>query len=677
MLLALFALAGVLVVGDFYYVSYDESDQRNLAIATVLHMIGVDDALLKHHIRTYGMAFQLPLLFAERLLGLEDLRSIYLTRHILTHLFFLAGGLFCYLLVRRMRGSRPLALFAMLLFLLHPRLYAHSFINTKDLPFLSMFMITLFLVHRAFRKDDFAAFISCGMAVGVLTSIRVLGLMLFVAVLGMRLLDLLFAADGRERKRILASVSLFAGASILVLYAIWPYLWGDPVERFAEAIRHMAHHPELLYTLFQGEVLASSEVPPWYVPTSLAITTPPVTLALGGIGLLSVFGSALGHPGGTLRNGALRFELLLVACFALPMLAVAVLGSHLYHGWRQLYFLYAPFVLLASIGLSWLLSIAKGNAKLRLAVCGLAGAGLIATVAQMAAMHPNQALYFNFLVDRSTPERLRGQYDMDYVGTLLLQGLRALLEYHPAATINVDLTMIDPQKANLAALPKADRQRLKFGFANHADFYITNHQRHIGLGRKAAAFAPSVYDFKIYNNTALSVLALDLARVDESTAKPYRDPHLSFAASEPIVRANFDVHLRERALFYVKAQCRPLDTRAYFILHVVPADEEDLLDRRRQYGFADLEFRFGWTGVRFDGNCLVTMPLPDYDISRITIGQAIPGIDKFRKHVRCYVWKEEILFNDRHEARHCAASMPCASQLSMRPCDLSQPSATG
>ena len=101
---AIFALVGILSVGDYYYVTYNEFDSRHLAIATLSHIVGADDTLLRHHIQTYGVAFELLLLFVERILGLEDLQKIYLTRHLLTHLFFLLGGLFCYLLVRRMGG---------------------------------------------------------------------------------------------------------------------------------------------------------------------------------------------------------------------------------------------------------------------------------------------------------------------------------------------------------------------------------------------------------------------------------------------------------------------------------------------------------------------------------------------------------------------------------------------
>ena len=87
-------------------------------------------------------------------------------RHFLTHLFFLAGGWCCAWLTFRRYGSRGLALCALGLFLLHPRLYAHSFFNSKDLPFLSLCMMALCLMHRAFRKDTLAAFALCARASG-------------------------------------------------------------------------------------------------------------------------------------------------------------------------------------------------------------------------------------------------------------------------------------------------------------------------------------------------------------------------------------------------------------------------------------------------------------------------------------------------------------------------------
>ena len=95
---------------------------------------------------------------------MRDSRSVYLLRHLLTHLLFLAGGLGGYALAFRLYRSRLLALVALGLYLLHPRLYAHSFFNSKDLPFLSLFMLALLLTHWAFRRVSVPAFLLCARA---------------------------------------------------------------------------------------------------------------------------------------------------------------------------------------------------------------------------------------------------------------------------------------------------------------------------------------------------------------------------------------------------------------------------------------------------------------------------------------------------------------------------------
>ena len=189
--LALFAVVGLLVFDD-YGIAIDEEFQRNNGNASFDYILGSEDALAPPGDvnRYYGVAFELSLIAAERILGLEDSRAIYLSRHLIAHAFFLIGGFFAWLLAYRLFGNRPVALFAMLVFLLHPRIYAHSFFNTKDLPFLTMFMVALYLTHRAFRRDSVWAFALCGAGAALLANIRIMGVMLPLAVLGM------LAADG-------------------------------------------------------------------------------------------------------------------------------------------------------------------------------------------------------------------------------------------------------------------------------------------------------------------------------------------------------------------------------------------------------------------------------------------------------------------------------------------------
>ena len=93
---------------------------------------------------------------------------------------------------------------------------------------------------------------------------------------------------------------------------------------------------------------------------------------------------------------------------------------------------------------------------------------------------------------------------------------------------------------------------------------------------------------------------------------------------QPVIRSDWDVYLIENSLVYVKEPCASADTEAMFFLHLIPVDANDLPDRRRQYGFDNLDFDFGERGVTFEGKCMAGVPLPKYGISEIRTGQYMP-----------------------------------------------------
>ena len=356
-LCALFLLVGLATAGD-YGIGLDETIQRRIAQANWNYIRGqadrIDQGLPLYSDRVYGVAFELPLLLAEQGMGLTDGYHIHRLRFILTHLFFIIGGYFCYRLAYRLFNHRLLAILALLIFLLHPRIYAHSFFNSKDPVFLSMLMLALYLLERAFRRDNIGAFLLLGVAAGLLTNLRIMGIMLIPAVILLRGLDGFYAGGGPERKHILRTAGLFALTAGLTLYAVTPYAWTNPVDYLLTSLSQTANHPNVKFDLFQGRLLASAAMPPHYGLTWLGITTPPPLLLLGFMGMAAAIAATIARPGMAFRNSRLRFQLLLAAAFLLPLLAAALLSSNQYNGWRQSYFLYAPFGLLAVGGLDWL-----------------------------------------------------------------------------------------------------------------------------------------------------------------------------------------------------------------------------------------------------------------------------------------------------------------------------------
>ena len=658
MVCALFAIVGIAVLDD-YGVFWDETDHRRIAIANADYIATGDISRLSQDpdiaYRYYGMGFGMPLLLVERAFGLQDSRDINLTRHLIMHLFFIAGGFACGMLAYRMMGSRWIALLAMLMFLLHPRLYAHSFFNVKDIPFAAMLLIALYLTHRAFRRGALGAFLLCGIVVGLAMNMRPFGLMLPPIILAVRALDL-WQAGREERRRILMTGAALLAATLATAYITHPYYWENPL-RFIEGLRVQSQHPFITNNLFMGEIYKSDANPWSYIPVWFAITAPPFALPLGALGAAAVCWQAITRPLAALRDRETRFGALTLACFALPIVVVIALQSNTHHGWRHMYFLWGPFCLLAAIGLRAFASarmeggiwkvgsrlpgwVRGGGYRYRLHMArralayGVAIFGLTTTLTAIAALHPHQQVYFNALTDTKTPGALGERYDMDYWWMAQLRLLEYLLARYPNDTLRVWPDIWTPH-----LLPQEDRDRIIVSGNPHAaDFYLLRGEvvrRFRPLIRNATWEAsvylhplidlrrvldqPPIHSVRAYGSVVASIAA------KSDVVDAYRAAYADVAANgTPLAHSDFDIYAYDDALYYLNANCDPPPSNAAasrIFLHIIPADPVDLPADRREHGFENRDFRLDVQAAFLDGKCIDRQPLPDYPIARIRTGQ--------------------------------------------------------
>lgn len=504
--LILFAVAIVVALPQWpdFGLSWDEPAQRDIGEVSYAYVARGDDALLRFRNRDYGVAFELPLIALEKVLGLDDTRAVYLMRHLVTHLFFLLGALACFRLVQRLYHDRLLATVGFLLLVLHPVLYPHSFFNTKDIPFLSMTMIGLHLLVRAFQLGTAAAFVWLGVASGLLINIRIMGVLLPAFAL------VLLAVDGWAARRITRSLGL-AGlllvTSVGTLYASWPYLWTDPVEHFVTAFTNMSKFRWTGSVLFNGATVKATELGWDYIPVWFTISNPLPYLLAGAAGVVATLLAVLRAPRAVLLHPERRFTLVFLAYWLVPVVAVVALRSVLYDSWRQLFFIYAPFVLLAVHGL-WVLS--SRSATARKVVMALCACSFVATLALMVNRHPFEHVYFNALVPSERPEEVRERFEMDYWGTSYKQALEHILATDPAPVINVAVAS-SPGEYNLMLLTAAQRARIRIVPVEEADHFITNHRAHdhVDLGDLVEDPARlSTHRIRILNSTISEVYTL-------------------------------------------------------------------------------------------------------------------------------------------------------------------------
>jgi len=494
-LLFLIALLIGLTSYQDYGMSWDEPAYRQFGLLAYDYVYHIKKELLT----TYFVGFELPLVFIEKLMNITDPRDIYLMRHLVTHILFLVSALSMYVLVFRLFRNRFLACHGFIMLVLCPRIYAHSFFNSRDIPFLSLFIITLVFCQLAFDKNKPMFFLVLGLLAGYTTSIRIMGIMLAGFIFLFLLADLISAFINKEKViKPFLSVAFFIPGFCISLYTVWPYLWGHPVHNFIRMFVEMSHFDKWGgVVLFRGKFWKAAEIPCTYFPAWFSITVPVLWLLTGCAGMIMITISLLRKPLLFLKNTRERNFLLYLLCFTVPVLTIIMLQSVIYDDWRHLYFVYPSFVLL---GLYCIHALIHSRFRLVTQAACVIQIGLISYF--MIKNHPFQQVYFNELVSHKK-EYLQNNYEMEYWGCACKQALEHIIATDTSKEIKIAWA-VDPVPNNILMLPVEERSRVTM--VEYGGNYIITNFRDIAHGRYTDL--TPVYRLSVLNSTILCVYKL-------------------------------------------------------------------------------------------------------------------------------------------------------------------------
>ncbi len=446
-----------------YGLSWDEDLQRDIGLANY-HYVFSGDPLVNE--KDHGPGFELPLIIIEKALGLKDSRDIYFMRHLVQNMFFLLS-MFCgYILMYHVFKKQSLACLGFLILVYTPRIFAHSFFNSKDIPFLSMFLVSMAVSFWAFAKNKPLAYLLLGMILGYTTSIRIMSIML-AGFLG--LFFIIDVVNGAIAKKNVAKVLwfflLFIAGFCITLYICWPALWGAPISNFIEFYSSLSHFRWPGEVLLNGEIVSALHLPWTYLPTWFCITTPLLWLLLGFTGIILFIAAFINKPLRFIGHTTDRFFLLAFLCFSTPVLMVILLGSVVYDDWRHVYFIYPSFVLFILYAVDRL---QQYKAAIILNILIVLQFAIVA--AFMVRSHPFQNVYFNEIVSHKK-ESLRKNYELDYWGTSVRKCLEYILAHDKSDNIKVNDWFVVPSSINM--LPEADRKRVRpIAGDEQPDYYI-------------------------------------------------------------------------------------------------------------------------------------------------------------------------------------------------------------
>ncbi len=448
-----------LVVARDYGISWDEK---------AMHVLGEEAFGFIFHgrayptnvgIRFHGAWFEIIQYAVEMLLHLRYARHVYILRHAMGFLFYWAGLVALYGIAVRTFRHRGWALLTVLFFFLSPRLFGHSFVNTRDIPAMVCFVIKMLTLMLFLDRPTYGRAVLHGIASGLIMSLRVGGLFvpiyvsIFFALLVLREAHEDGHVDWMRHLKVLAVYGIVFALSTI---AFWPLLWHQPLTHFYDAMLNMMTAQQSPGGFYLGEMVG--EIPWHWIPVNILTKTPLLysVLFLIGAGELAVV--TVKRPWSLARER--RDTLLFFLWFMVPILIVIVMRGRLFDEWRHLYFIYPGMLLLAVHGLQTIWNMLGRTASrtlreaLRTGLVALCIASAGSSALWMVRNHPLEYMYFSI-----PPEWVEGYFALDYWGLSYRQGFEWILAHDSGSLISVHVTS-SPGWENLNILTQEQRKRL-------------------------------------------------------------------------------------------------------------------------------------------------------------------------------------------------------------------------
>jgi len=476
----LFAL-GLILVPD-YGVSFDEGVQRVSGQISLLYVfqqlpISLQQRLLSptaadlikqkggarqlkdYRDRDYGVVFELPVSAAEQVLRLRDERTIYLFRHYCNWAICFVGFAAFYHLAARRFASWRAGLLGTLLLVLSPRLFPDFFYNDKDAVFLALFTLALATAILFLQRPTWKTAVWHALACALAIDVRIMGVLVPAATLALFTLRAFRGEYGRQA--VLVPINLYLGLLGTLVVTMWPYLWEAPLDNFVQAFHNMSHFRWPGSVLYQGKLLLATQLPWHYALVWIGITTPLLYLAAFILGTTLIFRRVLARRWQLYATDAEWQDLLFLGLGLAPILAVIILHSVLYNGWRQLYFCYPMLLLVALQGLvaawHWIPAGSTLRRYWRVGLGTVVSGTLLTIAGRMIQLHPFENIYFNALATAPAEE----YYDADYWGLSFREGLEWVVRNDTRPHIRLYTSAIQPATLNTYMLTPAERMRIE------------------------------------------------------------------------------------------------------------------------------------------------------------------------------------------------------------------------
>ena len=490
----IFFLIGIYIVSD-YGISIDEDKTRAVGFVSLQYILknffpehldklnklfdlenynNFEMMTTSAGVVTSGITFNLPMAIIELIFEIKDSREIFLLRHFSTFLLFFISVYFFYLIIKNRYNSWFLGIVGALFLIISPRIFGESFYNNKDLVFMSLFIINLFVAIKFLEKKNFKYTILFALMSALTINVRIFGIILPTLVFIIYLINILRKEN--IRKKITKPLVWCLILTLFFVILFWPYLWENPIGNFFHALKALSDHKLRLDIFYLGEFFIDIHSPWHYHLVWIFLTTPFLYLILFFAGFITIVQRIIKRLfkiekedsyNDLWRGNKELQDLFFLMIFIIPIMVAIDSRSISYNGWRHLYFIYPSFLLISMMGLN-MIKIKFFKKKVKYLYSALIIL-IVPNILWMFNNHPFQYVYFNFLAGKNFNEK----FEMDYHGASNKNAMEYIIknENEEVKIYNLNTTDLYLSKK---FLKKEMREKIKIVHSPNDADYITN-----------------------------------------------------------------------------------------------------------------------------------------------------------------------------------------------------------
>ena len=365
----------------------------------------------------YGVILDLPVALIEIIFNIHRIEDIYYLKQFVSFLIFLISSFFFYKILTERFNNYFLAYSGTILFITSPRIFGDSFLY-KDVLFLSFFCIALYFLLRLSKNLNLKDIIYFSLFTAIAFNLRVFAIFLPLTFF---LLLIIKNLSDKKSYHYLKYYLLYLFTSLCLIILLSPYLWSNTIINFIDIFSPLkrASIGADVKVFFNNNFISNRILPETYLFTWILITTPIITVSLFLLGYFFYFKRFIirfinikeKQPFKDLWRGQkeqkdfINFFLLTSFC-----LALLVLNSPFYNGWRLVYFINIFIIYFAIYQINNLLFLYKNKDFKRKVVLYLVLISIFHHIICLVKYHPYQSYYFTELISDNKKNSFEGDY---------------------------------------------------------------------------------------------------------------------------------------------------------------------------------------------------------------------------------------------------------------------------